>query len=165
MKEDTKKIVEEIERNPEFAKQVILAYMEGSAPVPRLEEIPDTSYMRALARIEVEIIYANFNNEHRPTELVELREKAKIKTSELNALGVWGYMQVGDDVAENTIDRVCNALASKKYYKVLLRLEGNPPLICEKPKVYWPNPDRFEGDSREKLKNLVNGWKFGRKTK
>ena len=161
---EVQKLVEKVEENTELAKQVVIAFKQGHAPIPRLEKTPPTSFMRALAKIEVEIIYKNFNTERRGTELEELRELVKIKTSELNAYGVWEWKQVGDSVPENTIDRVCNALASEKYYYSLLKLKGIPPLICDRPKRYWPNPARFEDESKEKLEKLLQLCRLCEKT-
>lgn len=133
-----------------IADQIIKATQMGSVATPRFkpEFLRNKKYLEAIRLLVKQAVYSNWNTQKKPTTLLAIYRFVEGKIKDLIATNQWNSEWTVP--GKRTVDRRVNECADARFW-----VDEVTPVIAVKAGLYCPNPYLFEGEIREKLKELT----------
>lgn len=157
---EIKKTLTEIQKTTAFyqthfgmAHQILTAVKKGSAKSPSYvpEFLRNPQYIQTIRNLCVQAIYSRWNQDKKPSTLIQVYYSVKRKIREMVKNQQWDTL-AWKIPGLKTVDRRTEETAAAKHWP------KEPPCLCVRPGLYCPNPALFDDETKKQLLKIAEKW-------
>jgi hypothetical protein len=130
-------------------EQLKTALKQGFAITPRSHEMPSREDRDSHIEIIARVVYATWNRDKRPSHIRTIVDEALSLIDYEKRMGMWKR----PIPSRRTLERSTNYAADPRWYQD--KEDKRPKIVAIKPGWYIPNPQFFDGETKQRLESIL----------